>query len=318
MKRNDIANRSGRLLVAVLTCDLRTGVRVSAVVAAVSLAAILLRTPVEVRILAVAALLVIAAWAASTLILGDIPDGTDPHELDARGDGLERPLRVLLPPLFTLVILLGTVLALGPLGFQLTTSTIALALFAVAAALLSLTAIRVRQTPRNAEAPPVPDIAWRSVGKTALVSLALTALCVGALFGALAMQTTQPERYVNTILTGPDTAIAGQLEVAPDSPVDIEWTSYSYGFLFPSLPPYVTATIGGESPTDPRFVTTPPTAPFDTNTNARSAQVGTVSFLAPNEPGRYRVAIDIAIAQTPDTVGIGPTSLVIYLSVTPR
>ncbi|MDV8070370.1 hypothetical protein R4P64_27935 [Rhodococcus sp. IEGM 1366] len=312
MKRTDIATRSRQVLDVVLTSDILTGVRVSAVVAAVSLAAVLLRAPVELRVCAVAALLVIPAWAAAALILGKTPGSTD-----TRFDGLEKPLRVLLPALFTLIILLETVLALGPLGFQLTTSTIALALFAVSAVMLSLLAIRIRQSPRKPESRAAPDVPWRRVGKTALVSLALTALCVGALIGALAMQTTQPERYVNTILTGPDTAIAGQLAVTPGSPVDIEWTSYSYGFLFPTLPPDVSATIGGVSPTDPRFATTPPTAPFDTNTNARSAQVGTVSFLAPNEPGRYRVAIDIAIAQTPDTVGVGPTSLVLYLSVAP-
>lgn len=317
MKRIDIVTRSRQVLDAVLTSDPRTALRGAAVVAALSLAAILLGAPVEVRVLALIALLVIPAWAAAALILGNTPGRTATRGIETRFDGLERPLRVLLPALFTLIILLETVLALGPLGFQLTTSTIGLALFAVSAALLSLIAIRIRQSPRKPESRAVPDVPWRRVGKTALVSIALTALCVGALIGALAMQTTQPERYVNTILTGPDTAIAGQLAVAPGSPVDIEWTSYSYGFLFPTLPPDVSATIGGISPADPRLVTTPPTAPFDTNTNARSAQVGTVSFVAPNEPGRYRVAIDIVIAQTPDTVGVGPTSLVLYLSVAP-
>lgn len=312
MKRTDFATRSRQILGAVLTSDPRIGLRGAAVVAILSLAAILLGAPVGVRVLALLALLVIPAWAAAALI-----PGNNPHRTAARLDGLEKPLRVLLPALFTLIILLEVVLALGPLGFQLTTVTITLALFAVSAALLSLMAFRIRKFPRKPHSGAVPDVPWRRAGKTALVSIALAALCIGALIGALAMQTTQPERYVNTILTGPDTAIAGQLAVAPGSAVEFEWTSYSYGFLFPTLPPDVSATVGSVPPTDPRLVTTPPTAPFDTNTNARSAQVGTVSFLAPSEPGRYRVAIDIVLAQTPDTVGVGPTSLVLYLSVAP-
>ncbi|NMM84035.1 hypothetical protein B2J88_06640 [Rhodococcus sp. SRB_17] len=309
------------------TTDPRRRLVVMAAITIISAAAVLAAVPVGLRTVAMTATILVPGWALYTLVFGGRADqvGRDSRGSESPGG----PLHLLLPILLAMATLLGTALALGPLGLRFTAASITLTLTIFSLILLSLLAFREHRAPPRSR-DPVPEQSWRRLGNRVFLALVATVLCVGALVGARALQPAQQQPYVNTILTEPDSVIAGQLDAAPEAPVNIKWISYSYGFILPAAPPTVTATVGGSAPTAALINMSTPTAPFETDTDARSAQVGILSFLAPSTPGRYRVAIDVTLALSPATAivvdtadafnpaDVGPTSLVLYLAVTPR
>jgi hypothetical protein len=247
--------------------------------------------PTLVRVGAALPILVLVAGWALAAFLGAV---------DPRGRSAETHLLadVVLPLVLGVVALLAVVVGLAAAGRRLTPATIAIAVAGFTLVLLA--GIRGRGTAASGSRPPTGAVAQR-----VLAIVAAAVLLAGAVVGARSMQPVHREWYTNTVLTGPRSAITGQISATAGEPVTLTWMTYSYGFILPDAAPDVVVTFSGREPLAGHITVEPPTAPVGTTTSARSSQAGTLVFTAPDEPGRDRIAITVTSAR-PDDVPPGP------------
>jgi hypothetical protein len=256
--------------------------------------------PTMLRVGAALPILVLVAGWALAMLLGAV---------GPRGRSSETPLAdAVLPLLLGVVALLAVVVVLDAAGRRLTPATIAIGVAGLTLALLA--GIGGRGTAASGSRP-----ATRAVVGRALAVVAAAVLLTGAVVGARSMQPVHRECYTNTVLTGPQSAITGQISATAGEQVTVAWMTYSYGFVLPDVAPDVVVTVAGREPPAGRIAVEPPTAPVGTATPARSSQAGTLVFTAADEPGRDRIAITVTSAR-PDGVPPGPPDqLVVYLTV---
>jgi hypothetical protein len=271
------------------------------VVAACALALTPLRSP-----LVVPAVVGVAGWAATRLVLGPRGDGN--------GGGADGLLRATLPVVLGMLALLGSVLLIAGLGWRIDTpGIVAGAGFVTLVLLVAAGAVGAKGRDTAAAEPQQGDTAAtqseqghpaataapsatatptrrgrRAVRAGAGVAGAVLVLAAGV-SGAIALQPAPVQRYAQIALDSA-VAVSGEPVTArPAEVVTLDWTRSGYGGPLAAAS-RVTVTVGGDPARDLVVDTSPPApAPSD----AVDVQPGSVAFRAPATEGLYPVRITV-------------------------
>lgn len=272
-----------------------TAVRVVAVLLAGWL--VLVDAPMLIRAIYAGPVLVLVAGDATRRLL----TGRDPIQ---RGDRL---LNASLSLILGLIVLLGVVLVVNATGQLLTAGLLTLWLTPLTLALV-LAAFLTTLAGREVETPKGPTL--REILRVGVGTLLTGALLVGALAGARAIRPADEQKYAMLAFTQAGQFEEAPTEVDPGSRVTIGLGLTSYGAPLQDEQPEISVYVGDSSAIllANRWYPVLSGDPFqDGSTNE---QRGTIAFVAPQQPGLYRVRIQI-----PDPVPGHPLLLTTDLQV---